>query len=1065
MSQGAIGEPDAADARDGDAGRPHVFISYAWENEKHKSSVGELARLLRNGGADVWLDDIEAERGPQWARETADEIETADFVLVIASPAYKRRAAGEEEPGTGRGVVWESRLLMEFAFTHEQDWPDRVLNVVLPGGTAEDIPFFLLPNSRHRYELRALTHQGVRPLLNRLLRRPDGADRGAPSRGVGRLPLRVGQPPPPAAWFQDREVMSALRHKVHEGGTTVVCQILDGFGGVGKTQLAAHYAQERFETRTIDLLVWISATSRDAVLYGYAEAAKAVLPESALADGPEPAARAFLEWLAAAPAPGCRWLVVLDDVPDPATLNHLWPPSTPLGRTLLTTRRPDAALFTEERQRVTVGLYTEAEALSYLRRSLAGRGRTESDEDLAALAADLGHLPLALAQAGAYVTDAAISVAEYRALLADQAVPLDELSPEDDALPDGQNLPMARAWALSVERADRLGPAGLARPMLQLISMLSPDGIPETVLTCGSALAHLTAVRRALAPDAGEVRDVTAREARQAVRALHRLSLVLHDPDTPHRAVHVHRLVQRATRDEMTRDRREALVRSLADALADVWPHMDRDPVLAQVLRTNTTALTGHCGDALHRERVFPVLNLFGHSLGHAGQAAAARDYFRRLAQAATEALGPDHADLLEVRTGLAMWTGEAGDDAGALAAYDALIADGERLNGRDAESTLLLRARRVWWLGRTGAYQAAVETCAELLPVMQHVLGEEHPATLSLEQVHAHWQWHAPEPTGQDLAGYRNRAGRAKQVFGPDHPVTFSARSSLAHALERDGAVEEAVTVYAELVDDMQRALGAKDPRTLNVRRGAAAARRTAGQVDEAIAELEQLLADAAEVLGEEDGEYLTVRFELAVLRGQRDGADTAVALLTELLDDTRRIRGPGSSAVANVLSHLGAWRGAAGDLAGAAAAVQESLHMLESGGTEQYIVDRGRKALRHWLLRLLAESHEKDVAGEPAAAAARRDRLTAYPAAADAYAEYIAFAADQLGPGHAQTLTLRRHLANWRLHTGDETRAEADLAALLADQRRALGPHAYDTLITRHLLHELRLSPREDR
>ncbi|MER5612165.1 hypothetical protein [Streptomyces sp. NPDC002215] len=42
---------------------------------------------------------------------------------------------------------------------------------------------------------------------------------------------------------------------------------------------------------------------------------------------------------------------------------------------------------------------------------------------------------------------------------------------------------MAATWSLSIERADQLRPAGLARPMLQLAAMLDPNGVPRTVLT------------------------------------------------------------------------------------------------------------------------------------------------------------------------------------------------------------------------------------------------------------------------------------------------------------------------------------------------------------------------------------------------------------------------------------------------------------------------------------------------------------------------------------------------------------------------------------------------------
>ncbi|MEV8090377.1 tetratricopeptide repeat protein [Streptomyces nigra] len=1038
-----------------------MFVSYAWEDGKHKSAVGLLTRLLLNAGADVWLDAIAVERGPEWAAETAREIANADFVLVIASPAYKRRMEGEEEPGQGRGVRWEARHIVEFAFTHEQDWTDRVLNVVLPGGSVADIPTVLLPNSRHRYEIPALTPQGVGELTNRLRRAPHRAAPGASPRETGRPRLRIGEPPPTAAWFQDREVMAALRETVHDNGMTVVCQILAGMGGVGKSQLAARYAQQRLEAGSLDLLVWVSATSRDAVISGYARAARAVLPESALTEGPEAAARAFLEWLDAAPAPPCRWLVVLDDVPDPATLDGLWPPVTALGRTMLTTRRPDAALFTEHRHRVTVGLYEEAEALSYLRRSLAGRKRAETDEELAGLAADLGYLPVALAQAGAYVTDASMPVAEYRGLLADQTVPLAELAPEDDALPDAYHLPMAKVWALSVDRADRLRPPGLARPMLQLISLLSPDGIPEAVLTSASALTYLTAARAAATPGTVPPRDVTEHEARQTLRALRRLSLVTHEPGDPHQGVRVHQLVQRATRDDLPVDRRDGLVRCLAGALAEVWPDMDADPELAQVLRASALALIGTSGDLLRRERVHPVLDLFGHSLGHSGQAAAAREYFEDLLAAATPSLGPDHPDLLNVRNGLAHWTGEAGDNKGALAAYDALVADARRL-AVDEAFVLVLRSHRAWWLGRAGAYQAAVAECQELLPEMRRVLGEDHQATFALEQASAHWQWHSPHRTGQDLAGYHRRVDHARQMYGPDHPKTFEAREGLGLAYERAGEPDEALNLYRVLLADMDRVLGAKHPWTLTARRGAAGARDATGDTAGAIAELRSLLPAMTQVLGEEDMECLTVRLELAGMRGRHEGADVAVGMLTELLEDIRRIVGPEGQGVSSVVSHLARWRGEAGDLIGAVEAARENLRLLQGAEhVEEYIVDRARTGLRRWLLRTIDEAQDLDRAGRRAAADELHDALRECPEAGDAHREYIAVLTSQLGPGAPPTLTARRHLAHWRGRTGDPSGAERDLLALLADQSRSLGPHAYDTLITRHALHRLRSTP----
>jgi hypothetical protein len=56
--------------------------------------------------------------------------------------------------------------------------------------------------------------------------------------------------------------------------------------------------------------------------------------------------------------------------------------------------------------------------------------------DAEELAADLGHLPLALAQAAAHIADRESSCAAYRHLFADRHRTLAELMPEREALPD-----------------------------------------------------------------------------------------------------------------------------------------------------------------------------------------------------------------------------------------------------------------------------------------------------------------------------------------------------------------------------------------------------------------------------------------------------------------------------------------------------------------------------------------------------------------------------------------------------------------------------------------------------
>jgi len=84
-------------------------------------------------------------------------------------------------------------------------------------------------------------------------------------------PGRVGAIPALADCYQLRGETDLLREAVDAGGTAVLTQVLSGLGGVGKSQLASAYA--RSVAGELDLLVWVSATDRAAVLASYAQAA------------------------------------------------------------------------------------------------------------------------------------------------------------------------------------------------------------------------------------------------------------------------------------------------------------------------------------------------------------------------------------------------------------------------------------------------------------------------------------------------------------------------------------------------------------------------------------------------------------------------------------------------------------------------------------------------------------------------------------------------------------------------------------------------------------------------
>ncbi|GAA0207743.1 hypothetical protein GCM10010492_01650 [Saccharothrix mutabilis subsp. mutabilis] len=378
------------------------------------------------------------------------------------------------------------------------------------------------------------------------------ADLGKPSApgrlAAGVLPgaarVVVGRPPGAAAALRTRPMLAAAVDSALSESRRVV---LTGGVGVGKSQLAA----AAFRRAECELLVWVSAADRPSVLAGYARAWRAL---GEACDCDDAAADRFLGWLRSTRTP---WLLVLDDLDDATVLSGLWPEGA--GRTLVTTRRRDAALLRPDVRVVPVGVFTPGEAADYLVDRLSVDPRHDLPH-LAALADALGHHPLAAAQAAAFLIDSGLDVPAYLARLADRRHRVADLFPATSP-GDEHDGTFAEAVALSVERARTLSPGAPA--MLEAVSLLAPDGIPEDVLL--------------------HRRDLSA------LRALHRLNLVTHLDGR----VHVHPLVQRAVRDLVV----VSPAVEVADSLDHVWT--GASPDTAADLHRCAEALIAAAGEHL----------------------------------------------------------------------------------------------------------------------------------------------------------------------------------------------------------------------------------------------------------------------------------------------------------------------------------------------------------------------------------------------------------------------------------------------------------------------------------
>src|SRR6516164_8003462 len=95
---------------------PRVFISYSHHDPALYDRVFALADRLRADGIDAMIDRYIQTPSEGWPAWCTEEIDRADFVLMVCTETYLRRLNHEEAPGLGHGVLWEGRLINQYLY-------------------------------------------------------------------------------------------------------------------------------------------------------------------------------------------------------------------------------------------------------------------------------------------------------------------------------------------------------------------------------------------------------------------------------------------------------------------------------------------------------------------------------------------------------------------------------------------------------------------------------------------------------------------------------------------------------------------------------------------------------------------------------------------------------------------------------------------------------------------------------------------------------------------------------------------------------------------------------------
>jgi tetratricopeptide (TPR) repeat protein len=288
----------------------------------------------------------------------------------------------------------------------------------------------------------------------------------------------------PSVAFTGRARELALLGEILATGDALVTQppALSGWGGVGKTQLAAKFAQDN-KSRYPRGIFWMRADSQESLWESFLSVARQCAHECITEEEPWTTALRVCDWLAVQEG----WLVIFDNADLPELTREYRERLGTRGRVLLTTRAPQVAGC----QVVEVETFDPETGAELLLRRAGLATTPESQKVARELSEMLGGLALALDQAGAFVEGEGLAgLQEYVAsfekekMIALAQRTLAYENPEERRQYQ-EHVNVVTTHTLALRRLEEKQEHA-ALQLVNLLAFLAPEGTQESILKEGA---------------------------------------------------------------------------------------------------------------------------------------------------------------------------------------------------------------------------------------------------------------------------------------------------------------------------------------------------------------------------------------------------------------------------------------------------------------------------------------------------------------------------------------------------------------------------------------------------
>jgi tetratricopeptide (TPR) repeat protein len=449
---------------------------------------------------------------------------------------------------------------------------------------------------------------------------------------------------------------------------------------------------------------------------------------------------------------------------------------------------------------------SDEEAFETFSRLLGGDGAATDRETSKLLLDSFEKLPLAIAQAAAYIRETRISLGKYLELF--QECEQNQLELLSQALPDalavvpiGSESPTARTvmmtWKITIDKIQRDSP--LSFKLLQLMSFLDLAEISEELIKSASFLENESPVQFS-----------------KAVASLLSFALLYRLESSKYR---LHRLVSFWMRVQMDleADGEDNLISAMQLAYNGFPAMLMDDYSKCTQCLPHAIATLEHTGRKnLTVELRWDLQMVVGLALAAKADYATAMEWYKRALDGYEKTFGIDHPSTLSTVHYIGSVFDGQGEYGKALDWYQRALDGKEKTLGMNDHSTLNTVNNMATVFDSQGEYHKALEWYQRALDGREKTLGMDHPDTLDTVNNMA-LVFDNQGEYRKALEWYQRALDGKEKTLGMDHPSALDTVNNMAVVFHSQGEYRKALEWYQRALDGQEKILGMDHPSTLN--------------------------------------------------------------------------------------------------------------------------------------------------------------------------------------------------------------------------------------------------------